>query len=449
MFFFLSVIEQNVLATDPTTLLYAIPVCFEDNMDALASKEQNAEQVAYNTDDCEWKISSAYSLAQPDEKVIEGISREYRNERENTSSMRTTSCEMEEENYRLFFGSQNKEGFDKIPDSFGEANKIKKGNKLKKRSRIIRGSAITRKIYSPEQCKQSDGVLDNIIPSFVRQRERIKNSKQEKRNLTTHSSRAPNTKKWSMSKHQSMSMIKDVREKGVKPVRKGLCRYDFRTFRRKSRLKVKRPVRHRYSSPPRATVAETQNETCQNKDKTAESNDVQSENAENQNEEHKNCSTEISTKHPVHVLVDGGERGMCVYCYENPETKGKIDLVRNKCKVCNVYLCKSFFIAGGRSCFDRYHQENAKHITKTLLDESAGTEEMMAIHYPVRVNIKEDYKKKKVCEICFAKRSQEGGGEYSVSSIHKCSVCSVGLCTGKKDCFKIYHNLLFGVNNGN
>lgn len=138
-----------------------------------------------------------------------------------------------------------------------------------------------------------------------------------------------------------------------------------------------------------------------------------------------------------------------MYCYENPETKGKIDLVRNKCKVCNVYLCNSIFIAGGRSCFDRYHQENAKHITKTLLDESASTEEMMAIHYPVRVNLKEDFKKKKVCEICFAKRSQEGGGEYSVSSVYKCSVCTVGLCTGKKDCFKIYHDLLFEVNNGN
>lgn len=446
MFFFLSVVEQNVLASDPARFLYAIPICSEDNTDTLVFNEQNAEQVACNSNECEWKISSAYSLAQPDEKVVEGISMKYRNERENTSSVRATSYEIEEENYKLFFGSSNEKGFDKMSGSFDEANKIKK---LKKRSRIIRGSAITRKIYSPERGNQSCDVLDNTKHSFDRGREKIKQSKHERRNLATPSSRLPNSKKWSMSKHRSMSMEKNVREKGVKPVRKGLYRYDFRTFRRKSRLKVQRQVRHRYNSPPRTTAAETQNEACQTKDKTAESNDVQSENAENQNEEHKNCSTEISPKHPVHVFVDGRERGMCVYCYENPETKGKIDLVRNKCKVCNVYLCNSIFIAGGRSCFDRYHQENAKHITKTLLDESASTEEMMAIHYPVRVNLKEDFKKKKVCEICFAKRSQEGGGEYSVSSVYKCSVCTVGLCTGKKDCFKIYHDLLFEVNNGN
>lgn len=57
----------------------------------------------------------------------------------------------------------------------------------------------------------------------------------------------------------------------------------------------------------------------------------------------------------MYVFVDGGERGMCVYCYENFEIKGKIDFVCNKCKVCNVYFCNLIFIVGGRFCFDWYY----------------------------------------------------------------------------------------------
>lgn len=125
MFFFLSVVEQNVQASDPARFLYAIPICSEDNTDTLVFNEQNAEQVACNSNECEWKISSAYSLAQPDEKVVEGISMEYRNERENTSSVRATSYEIEEENYKLFFGSSNEKGFEKMSGSFDEANKKK------------------------------------------------------------------------------------------------------------------------------------------------------------------------------------------------------------------------------------------------------------------------------------------------------------------------------------
>lgn len=83
-----------------------------------------------------------------------------------------------------------------------------------------------------------------------------------------------------------------------------------------------------------------------------------------------------------------------------------------------------------------------------LFDEFVSIEEMLVIYYFVCVNFKEDFKKKKVCEICFVKRSQEGGGEYLVFFVYKCSVCIVGLCIGKKDCFKIYYNLLFEVNNG-
>lgn len=41
-----------------------------------------------------------------------------------------------------------------------------------------------------------------------------------------------------MSKYWSMFMEKNVREKGVKFVCKGLYCYDFRIFCRKSRLKV-------------------------------------------------------------------------------------------------------------------------------------------------------------------------------------------------------------------
>lgn len=57
----------------------------------------------------------------------------------------------------------------------------------------------------------------------------------------------------------------------------------------------------------------------------------------------------------MYVFVDGWERGMCVYCYENFEIKGKIDFVWNKCKVCNVYFCNLIFIVGGRFCFDWYY----------------------------------------------------------------------------------------------
>lgn len=68
----------------------------------------------------------------------------YRNERENIFFVWVISYEIEEENYKLFFGSLNEKGFDKMLGFFDEVNKIKK---LKKRLRIIRGLVIIWKIY--------------------------------------------------------------------------------------------------------------------------------------------------------------------------------------------------------------------------------------------------------------------------------------------------------------
>lgn len=69
---------------------------------------------------------------------------EYRNERENIFFVWVIRYEIEEENYKLFFGSLNEKGFDKMLGFFDEVNKIKK---LKKRLRIIRGLVIIWKIY--------------------------------------------------------------------------------------------------------------------------------------------------------------------------------------------------------------------------------------------------------------------------------------------------------------
>lgn len=73
---------------------------------------------------------------------------------------------------------------------------------------------------------------------FDRECEKIKWSKYERRNFVIFFLRFLNLKKWFMSKYWSMFMEKDVREKGVKFVCKGLYCYDFRIFCRKSRLKV-------------------------------------------------------------------------------------------------------------------------------------------------------------------------------------------------------------------
>lgn len=468
-FCYISVTGENTLCSDPANLMFLIPVDTEEQSETLIPEEDDMVNIVCNTNECEWKISSAYTLSQ--QSIFED--QDETNWRE---------C-IEDRRHIPLVHEGSFEGILKTPIECEEISKLKRhikgtlqeGDGLDEQSPMMKNVVVTEKNLSrnakglpvtPQNvCLKKDTIPgkqpfgSNFYKCKVGRGKKVKKKSKPK----IQSNRKVSSKRQTTSVVSSKEDFKKPancisNDKIVKPIRKGLFRYDFRTSQRRCKQSAKRKVCIPVAPPPKVSKVP---QISQRKHKESDLNtkmiqakcndngdmvsELSLETIGNKDKESMKGKTISQIIHPPHCLVYQERKEKCTYCLDNSEVKSAIEPVNTKCKICNVFLCKSIWRKGGRSCFERYHQERAKLITDTAVGPSSSKEEKMSVHYPVNINRYHDSRKKKVCEICYAKKSR-GEIEGSTFTGYKCSVCSVGLCARDKTCFKEYHNLLFETN---
>ncbi|XP_062593930.1 uncharacterized protein LOC134255427 [Saccostrea cucullata] len=467
-----------MLSGDPAYLMYEIPVASEEQINSSKiPNEGSTNDIVWNTNDCEWKITSAYTLSQP--TVLE-------NNAENGYKV-VDMVDVVEKAVSAAYKTKP----EKIRSKSKEIKSIRKPqNDTVKRSVSDKARRDVSLKTQKGATKVSQTISSNQAKSVQMQHKKAQLKVDKIKGVCTKGNAASSTiserrmLKTSINNSEKMKL----QDETVRPkIRQGLYRYDFRTFKRNGKRSTKRKESMPMSSHYRISKMNQPSsvQTGKSKPKTIDLNtqlvqsdsnvelvqrqlntkDVQTDFDENEstvsepaiNETMKTAQTNkyettkpkigIQIAYPSHCLSYQERKGKCTYCLNNPDTETKIEPINTKCKICNVYLCKSIWRKGGRSCFERYHKERAKIITESVVGHPPNKEEIKSTHYPVNISIQEDSRRKKVCEICYAEK-MDRKTEGSTLTGYKCSICTVGLCARHKDCFQIYHNNLFEMDQG-
>ncbi|XP_061178065.1 uncharacterized protein LOC133186776 isoform X1 [Saccostrea echinata] len=486
------VIGENVLSGDPANLMFEIPVDSEEQIGShIPTKE--ITDIVWNTNECEWKITSAYTLSQtPFTEYVEEKGKMEGNveyEKLQSAANKTKPEKIQSRSKRVQNSKRSMRKIKNITLNISSSDTAGKGVNLKTQrgsSTVPQKISASKANSSEKQAKKlnkyNNSQLQHEKSAF--QNSQLKGQSGKSRGISTKRSTATSTVSKKSPTNYSQKM--KSQDKIVKPkIRQGLYRYDFRTFKRNGKRstktkesmplisfskvsKINEPssVKTR-KSHPKTTDLNTQlvqsDLNVEYVQHQLNTKDIQTDFDENEStmsepaidttmktatenrEEIAKPKIGIHIAYPSHCLAYQERKGKCTYCQNNPDMEKKIEPINTKCKICNVYLCKSIWRKGGRSCFERYHKERAKIITESVVGHPPNKEEIMSAHYPVNISIQEDSRRKKVCEICYAEKTRKKDQGSTLSGC-KCSICTVGLCAKYKDCFQTYHNKLFEMN---